>query len=144
MPLSRSRVSNKTMGEVMKVFVSSSRANRELARRVIDTFVEKGWEITFNWTDDTVQREEYSEAQMRALSYNLMHGIDTCERYVLLLPGGINSHVELGIALALRKPVWIFNAGTFSMREDDPLACAFYFAEGVDLFEGMNPTGGAI
>ena len=125
----------------MKVFVSSSRANREQARRLIDMFIDRGWEITFNWTDDSLRQNEYTTAQMQALATNLMHAIDTCERYALLLPGGINSHVELGIALALRKPIWIFNAGEYSMREDDPMACAFYFAKGVKLFDGLFPNG---
>ena len=124
----------------MKVFVSSSRANRDMARRTIDTFIERGWEITLNWTDDAFRQSEYTTAQMQSLATNLMHAIDTCERYVLILPGGINSHVELGIALALRKPIWIFNAGEFSMSEDDPLACAFYFAPGVKLFDGLFPN----
>ena len=111
----------------MKVFVSSARTNREKARELMTYFEERGAEITYDWTQLESPNARYLDSEMEALAARLRHGVSICELYVLLLPGGINSHSEFGLALAWRKEVWVVTRGEFSKSEDDPAACAFYF-----------------
>ncbi|WP_449354817.1 hypothetical protein ACUL41_00360 [Virgibacillus natechei] len=52
--------------------------------------------------------------------------------FILLLPAGKGSHVELGIALSLEKRVYIYSAEQI----EPTTASTFYFVDGVQRFNG--------
>jgi hypothetical protein len=113
----------------MKIFLSSSRDNRAVAACVMDDLEARGHEITLRW--DKVTRAEYTSEEMRDGGMASYEAVLNCELYVLLLPCGINSSTELGIALTSGRHVLVLSETTFSYEEADPFASFFYFFPGV-------------
>jgi hypothetical protein len=59
-----------------------------------------GWERTFDWTDQDYGPERYADVALAELA-----GVRDADVLIVLLPGGYGTHVEIGAALALGKPV---------------------------------------
>ncbi|MCA1058892.1 nucleoside 2-deoxyribosyltransferase [Rossellomorea aquimaris] len=90
----------------MKFYLASGFANKDLVRSVSDKLKRLGHLHTYDWT-----RNE------RALTVEDLQHIGKCEKdaiinsdvVIILLPGGKGSHVELGIALGLRKRIILYS-----------------------------------
>lgn len=117
----------------MKLFISSSRENRELVRGVMDKLEVQGYQITCRWPELTDGNRAYTGEELKQLKNRLHTGIEQCELYIFILPGGINSHCELTTATLLDKPCYIVAKGPADIRheERDWRSCPWYFAEGV-------------
>ena len=125
----------------MRIFLSSSRENRAQAGRVMDELEALGYEVTLRW-DRADAPDTYTDTDMERLATGLYEAILACDVYALLLPGGINSHVELGIAVTSGRRCVVLSEAALKTREDEPLACAFYCFPGVTRYR-MQDTGRA-
>ena len=127
----------------MKIFLSSSRDNRARAGRVMDELERMGYEVTLRW-DRADAPDAYTDGEMERLAVGLYEAILACDVYALLLPGGINSHVELGVAVTSGRRCVVLSETPFKKREAEPLACAFYCFPGVTrykILEGRSTAG---
>ncbi|MBN8191219.1 group-specific protein [Bacillus sp. NTK074B] len=92
----------------MKFYLASGFLNKPLVQYVSEQLKREGYILTYDWT----QNERASTVE------DLQH-IGQCEKeaiidsdiVILILPGGKGSHVELGIALGLRKRIILYSSG---------------------------------
>lgn len=92
----------------MKFYIGSGFKNCELVNYYSKALEENGWLHTYNWTKniaDEVTIEdliEYSESEKK--------GIADADVVIILLPAGRGTHIELGMALALNKKIFLCSA----------------------------------
>lgn len=89
----------------MKFYIGSGMKNCELVNYYSKMLEEKGWKHTYNWAkningDETIEDLiEYSKLEQQ--------GIINSDVVIILLPAGRGTHIELGIALALNKKIFL-------------------------------------
>ena len=100
----------------MDFYVGSGMKNCELVNYYSKKLEEKGWKHTYNWTkningDETIKDLiEYSKLEQQ--------GIIDSDVVIILLPAGRETHIELGMALALNKKIFLCseNKEEFSIK----------------------------
>ena len=116
----------------MRFYIGSGLQHYELVRYYANALKDYGWEQTYDWTRH-IQTEttlealaEYAEAERKA--------IWDSDVVVILLPAGRGTHVELGLALAHDKKVFLCAASQeeFSIEH----TVAFYELPGVAQLVG--------
>jgi nucleoside 2-deoxyribosyltransferase len=100
--------------------------NAELAP-LLEALRNKGWERTFDWAG----RKASSESEYADLAMAEIAGIRDADVVIVILPGGRGTHVEIGVALALGKPI-ILHAPNRKTLET-PYPCAFHYHPTVRL-----------
>lgn len=89
----------------MKFYIGSGFKNCELVNYYSKILEENGWEHTYNWAknisnDETIEDLiEYSKLEQK--------GIIDAGVVIILLPAGRGTHIELGMALALNKKIFL-------------------------------------
>lgn len=89
----------------MKFYIGSGMKNCELVNYYSKKLEEKGWKHTYNWAkningDETIKDLiEYSKLEQQ--------GIIDSDVVIILLPAGRGTHIELGMALALNKKIFL-------------------------------------
>lgn len=89
----------------MKFYIGSGMKNCELVNYYSKILEENGWEHTYNWAkningDETIEDlVEYSKLEQQ--------GIIDSDVVIILLPAGRGTHIELGMALALNKKIFL-------------------------------------
>ena len=79
-----------------------------------------GWKQTFAWTDqDAKNPAGYADIAEAELA-----GVREADVVIVLLPGGYGTHVEIGAALALGKPVVIHVPDHKTL--ETPYPCVFH------------------
>jgi nucleoside 2-deoxyribosyltransferase len=111
-----------------KHFYLATRKDREsVANEISEALKARGWERTFVWAaQDGVSADEY-----RAIAQKELDAIANSDVLIVLLPGGYGTHVEIGAALALGKPV-ILHAPDQKTLET-PYICVFHYHPGIKL-----------
>src|SRR4051812_32235737 len=107
---------------MLKRFYLSTKKDRlDRAATLLDALKSNGWKQTFAWTDqDTSGAEKFAEAAQAEIA-----GVQEADVLIVLLPGGFGTHVEIGAALALGKPI-ILHAPDRKTLET-PYACVFHY-----------------
>lgn len=136
----------------MKFYVSTAFDNQgqqqELARALQG--LGSAWRQTYDWTQNARARDdEAAEEKMAEVTREEIAGILDAELFVVLLPGGRGTHVELGVALGVNagEDVWVYRAEPWPMKkivlwswDGSHFAAegrsAFYFAPGVERVTG--------
>lgn len=89
----------------MKFYIGSGIKNCKLVNRYSKILEENGWQHTYNWAkningDETIEDLiEYSKLEQQ--------GIIDSDVVIILLPAGRGTHIELGMALALNKKIFL-------------------------------------
>lgn len=89
----------------MNFYIGSGMKNCELVNYYSKILEEKGWKHTYNWAkningDETIKDLiEYSKLEQQ--------GIIDSDVVIILLPAGKGTHIELGMALALNKKIFL-------------------------------------
>jgi len=120
-------------------FFISAKKDRQLE---VDAFANKlkahGWERTLAWKhEDGANHKENSEIALAELQ-----GVHEADVLIALLPGGFGTHVEIGAALALGKPV-ILHAPDLKTLET-PYPCVFHYHPAVKILISASPDVDAI
>ena len=111
-----------------KRFYLSTRKDRNAeAAPLLEALRANGWERTFDWAN----RGASSASEYADLAVAEIAGIRDADVLIVLLPGGYGTHVEIGAALALGKPV-ILHAPNRQTLET-PYSCAFHYHPAVKL-----------
>ena len=90
----------------MKFYIASSFANQEMVKRLSRMLIEQGHEQTYDWTLNS--RAENAEA-LAAIGQLEKAAVLEAEMFFILLPAGKGSHIELGLALATEKKVYLLS-----------------------------------
>jgi nucleoside 2-deoxyribosyltransferase len=111
-----------------KRFYVSSRKDRSAhADALSEELIAIGWERTFVWTEqDGKGPNDHAKIAVKELE-----GIREADVLVVLLPGGYGTHVEIGAALALGKPVIIHSPDQKTLVT--PYRCIFHYHPAVKL-----------
>src|ERR1700688_3579612 len=111
-----------------KRFYIATRKDREAqANTISDALKALGWQRTFIWTaQDVGDKDQYAMVAQQELD-----AIRDAEVLIVLLPGGYGTHVEIGAALALGKPVILHAPDRKTL--DSPYPCPFHHHPNVKL-----------
>ena len=102
----------------MRFYVSTSFLNQAAAVAFAAELVRRGHELTCAWWD---LAKRVNEVGLDGIARREIQAICACEIFVLLCPGRLGSHVELGAAIALATPLIIV------VGEPEPHTdCVFY------------------
>lgn len=113
----------------MKFYIASSFANKDRVNYIRLKLLSEGYSLTYDWT---VNERAITAKQLHRIGTLEQSAIAACDIFILLLPAGKGSHVELGMALAWNKRVYIY-----AEEEIEPAdASTFYFVDGVERTYG--------
>ena len=90
---------------MVKFYVASGMKNMKLVDYYAKVLKENGWEQTHDWVanvSDDVSIEDITEyAKLE------QQGVANADVVIVLLPAGRGAHIELGMAMALHKKVFL-------------------------------------
>jgi nucleoside 2-deoxyribosyltransferase-like protein len=110
-----------------RYYLSTRKDRSSQAAPILEALKARGWERTFVWKDEGGSSPDgYAEAALAELE-----GVREADVLIVLLPGGFGTHVEIGAALALGKPV-ILHAPDQKTLET-PYLCIFHYHPSVKL-----------
>lgn len=101
----------------MKFYVGSGFKNSDLVNQISEKLVQNGWEHTYNWTKAIKEKETLEDlVEVSILEQNAIKESDVV---IILLPAGRGTHVEIGMALALDKEIYLCSKEeeTFSVED---------------------------
>ncbi len=114
------------------VYVASSLYNADMVRAAYDELREAGLRISYDWTTHGLVSDR---SRLRDIANKEIEGVASADYLLFLTPARTGSHVELGIAIALKKPIYMMlpghNAPNIELK-------TFYFAETVKLFDNYT------
>jgi len=118
----------------MRFYISSKLGNFEQVRSLAVLLRQLGWEHTHDWTEH-VSVEEIDIETLKAIGEKDYDGVKNADVVIVLSPQGRGTHVELGMAIALNKTVYICHEDDKYFRCDDNTS-AFYWFPNVHHFVG--------
>ena len=106
----------------MKFYVGSSLKNYELVNYYSKRLKEKGWIQTYDWVKNI--NEDIKIEDLKQYAMLEVKAISNADVVIILFPAGRGSHIELGIAQALNKKIFLCsnNKEEFSLKN----TVAFY------------------
>ncbi|WP_100373600.1 group-specific protein [Bacillus sp. FJAT-45037] len=105
----------------MNFYVASSFSNHQSVRYVSRQLKCLGYTHTYDWTLNGRAR---SLEELRTVGMNEKQGVEDAQFVIVLLPGGNGTHTELGIAISLRKQIYLHT--TEEALNDLETTCTFY------------------
>lgn len=98
----------------MKVFVSGKIGSQGEVEYLMESLRGRGHEITFDWTTiEHLRPYEDNEEASEAAAVKETAGVASADVLILVShQRGVGMFVELGVALALEKPVIVVTSGT--------------------------------
>ena len=118
-----------------KIYVASSLYNKTNVKALYKYLAYLQCTITYDWTTHGGINDE---ASLKEIGLKEYQGVVDCDVLVMLMPARLGSHVELGIALALCKPVVIITNG------EDFEKKSFYFLDHVNIIRDIDALKGAL
>lgn len=89
----------------MKFYVGSGMKNCKLVDYYTEKLIKKGWHQTYNWVKNI--NADVSIEDMIKYAKLEKQGVMDSDVIVILLPAGRGAHIELGMALALNKKLFL-------------------------------------
>lgn len=89
----------------MKFYIGSGMKNCELVNYYAKILKRKGWILTYNWVENI--NDGVSIEDMTSYAISESQGIVDSDVVIILLPAGRGAHIELGMALALNKKIFL-------------------------------------
>jgi nucleoside 2-deoxyribosyltransferase len=90
----------------MNFYIASSFKNIQQVRYVSEQLKEKGFTQTYDWTRN---ERAASLEDLERIGQEEKSAVMDSDIIVVLLPAGKGSHIEMGIALGLRKKVFLYS-----------------------------------
>jgi hypothetical protein len=111
-------------------YVAGAAVNWPAVRRVQTALRNLGVHITHDWTEDIYTGKYNAEGALtprilRGLAALDFAGVKAADFVVVLLPAARGSHVELGLAIALGKPVFLLSK-LGDLQDAAGTGCPFY------------------
>ena len=92
----------------MKFYIGSGMKNCELVNYYSAALKEKGWHQTYDWVKNV--NDDVAIADMIEYAKLEKQGVMDSDVVIILLPAGRGAHIELGMALALNKQLFLCSA----------------------------------
>ena len=92
----------------MDFYIGSGMKNCELVNYYAKILKENDWKQTYNWVENI--NDDVSIEDMTAYAKLESQGIIDSDVVIILLPAGRGAHIELGMALALNKKIFLCSA----------------------------------
>jgi nucleoside 2-deoxyribosyltransferase len=106
-------------------FYLSTRKDRSAqAELLLEALRDRGWQRTLDWASQNDDPDGYADSALTEIA-----AVREADVLIVLLPGGYGTHVEIGVALALGKPVILHSPDQTTL--DTPYACIFHYHPGV-------------
>jgi len=118
----------------VKFYIASKLENYEQVQDLAELLKNFGWEHTYDWTVHGSIKETNMET-LKSVGQKEIDGVKNADIVIVLTPQGRGTHVELGIAIALNKIVYIYHADDKYFKCDDNTS-AFYWLQNVNHFIG--------
>ena len=92
----------------MRFYIGSGFKNCELVNYYSKILEKNGWKHTYNWAKNISNNETIEDL----IKYSKLEqqGIIEADIVIILLPAGRGTHIELGMALALNKEIFLCSA----------------------------------
>jgi nucleoside 2-deoxyribosyltransferase len=104
-----------------RYFISTRKDRAAQATELENALKDHGWHRTYEWSE---QDGEGHDAHAKLAAAEL-EGVGAADVLIVLLPGGLGTHVEIGAALALGKPVILCSPDEKTLAT--PYLCIFHY-----------------
>jgi nucleoside 2-deoxyribosyltransferase len=121
-------------GKSMKFYIASKLENYEQVQYLRDRLKEQGWTHTYDWTKHGSVKTVSTEL-LKEVAEKEFQGVVDADVVIVLTPQGRGTHVELGIALALGKKVFIWHENDKYFKCTDDTS-SFYWLSNVNRLYG--------
>jgi len=118
----------------MKFYIASNLKNHEQVKSLATLLKLSGWEHTYDWTVHGSIKEIDVET-LKSIGLKEYEGVKNSDIVIVSAPQGRGTHVELGMAIALNKVVYIYHTDDKYFRCDDNTS-AFYWLPNINHFVG--------
>jgi isopentenyldiphosphate isomerase len=118
----------------MKFYIASKLENFEQVQDLSNLLKSFGWEHTYDWTKHGSVKESNVET-LKRIGQQEFDGVNNADIVIVLTPQGRGTHVELGMAIAMNKIVYICHKDDTYFKCDDNTS-AFYWLSNVRHFIG--------
>lgn len=110
----------------MKAYIATTLTNTHQHNAIRDYLVNHhNIQLTYDWTPHGPVWSD-GERRVREVSILEAEGVERADIVVVALPGGRGTHAELGMAIALRKPIFIISSVRPDHLQINDQTCAFY------------------
>ncbi|MFC4737162.1 group-specific protein [Bacillus daqingensis] len=87
-------------------YVASSFSNKDAVRYVSSQLQACGWRHTYDWTKN---ERAATFAELKEIGTFEKEAVAAADVFIMLLPAGKGSHIEMGMALGMGKHVYLFS-----------------------------------
>jgi len=122
----------------MNFYIASRLKNIEQVRYMASILKDNDWTHTCDWTNFDVSSEDNVDF-FRAIGEKEYDGVKAADIVIVITPQGQGTHIELGMAIALGKKVYIYHIDDSYFKCDDN-TCAFYWLPQVKQITGEMDT----
>lgn len=116
----------------MRFYIASSIQNRDLVRVASFLFSQNEFIPTYDWT---MIEQAATFEELRFIGDEAKQGIKDADFVVVILPAGNGSHVELGMAMALNKRIYLYSPDEEIYNMDKTIT--YYFLPEIRPFVGQ-------
>lgn len=120
----------------MKFYIASKLENYEQVQYLRDRLKEQGWTHTYDWTQHGSVKSIRTEI-LKEVAEKEFQGVKDADVVIVLTPQGRGTHVELGMALALDKKVFIWHENDKYFKCTDDTS-SFYWLPNVHRLFGTS------
>lgn len=116
----------------MRFYIATGLENASRAKELSVVLSRNGHELTYDWMAQGDVRMQGKE-RLAEIAFNEVRAVRDAELVVALLPGGMGTHTEIGVAIASRsnKRILIWSE-TGEHFNDEDKCCALYFHPAVE------------
>lgn len=100
----------------MKFYIGSGFQNCGLVDYYSKRLKGNGWTHTYNWTKNV--EDGLSVEDLIGIARQEQQAVADSDVVIILLPAGRGTHIELGMALAMHKKIYLCAAGEEEFRVD--------------------------
>lgn len=116
----------------------NKKAHREIRQALSLAYLKfpAKFHLTYDWTVNPPAASVKEPGFLQKIAAAEIEGVRSADVLIVVMPGGVGTHAELGMALAMNKPVFIFTNDRDTFESET--ACPFYFAPNVHrvIFDG--------
>lgn len=121
-------------GVAMRFYIASKLENHEQVQNLAKLLIKFGWEHTYDWTIHGSIKATDVET-LKSVGQKEFDAVKNADIVIVLTPQGRGTHIELGIAAALNKTIYIYHTDDKYFKCDDNTS-AFYWLSNVKHFIG--------
>ncbi|MDE7095835.1 MAG: nucleoside 2-deoxyribosyltransferase [Anaeroplasmataceae bacterium] len=104
----------------MKFYIGSAIKNYEAVHSYATVLKEHGWTQTYDWVMSI--NNETSKESLTAYAQLELQGVIDSDIVIILLPAGRGAHIELGMALALNKKIFLCSSSLEDFNMENTVA----------------------